>query len=170
MSLHKDLLNRRKCLHIYLNGTQSSDNICDYRYGNILNSEKCMNEKIDKPLVYENETQSGSELRMNLKDSPFLNENRLDCIDEDSEKLDFDFDPIYEIYKPNSENQYKDPTSYGDDNTKERYTEGNEFWNNPNKKDIDVNKKDNSDDFTKSAYERGKDFWNSLNKTIEFKK
>ena len=73
-------------------------------------------------------------------------------------------------YKPNSENQYKDPTSYGDDNTKERYTEGNEFWNNPNKKDIDVSKKDNSDDFTKSAYEKGKDFWNSLNKTIKFKK
>ncbi len=169
MSLHKDLLNRRKCLHIYLNDVQSPDNICDYRYGNILNSEKCMNEKIDKPLVYENKTQSESKLRMNLKDSHFLNENRLDSIDENSDKLDFDFNPIYEIYRPNSENQHKDPTSYGDDNTKERYTEGNEFWNNPNLKNIDVEKTDNSNNFTKSAYKRGRDFWNNLNKKIEFK-
>ena len=170
MSLHIDLLNRRKCLHIYLNGIQSADNICDYRYGNILNAEKCVNENIDTPLVYENKTQSISELRMNLKDSPFLIENRLDSIDENSDKLDFDFNKINEIYNPNSKNQYKDLTLYGDDNTKDRYIEGNEFWNNPNKQDIDVNKKDNGDDFTKSAYERGRDFWNSLNKTIEFKK
>ncbi len=168
MSMHKDLLNRRKCLHIYLNGTQSPDNICDYRYGSILNTEKCITED-NNPVIYENDTQSISELRMNFKENTVLNRNILESIDETSNELDFDFNPVYEIYNPNSKNQHKDLTSYGDDNTKERYTEGNEFWKNPNEKNTENEKTDNSNNFTKSAYKRGKDFWNNLNRKIEFK-
>ena len=134
MNTHKDIVNKRKCVHIYNNMAQTADNINEYRYGYAIES-------------YNNINMESKEVNDNLEvilETPLQSTNSGNYSKLYQDNLNF--------------NEHKDLKMFGNDDTKDMYDGGSKFWRNPNKDELKENK-NISTDSTKSTFEAGKEFW-----------
>ena len=134
MNTHKDIVNKRKCVHIYNNMAQTADNINEYRYGYAIES-------------YNNINMKSKEVNDNLEvvlETPLQSTNSGNYSKLYQDNLNFD--------------EHKDLKIFGNDDTKDMYDGGSKFWRNPNKDELKENK-NISTDSTKSTFEAGKEFW-----------
>lgn len=134
MNTHKDIVNKRKCVHIYNNMAQTADNINEYRYGYAIES-------------YNNINMESKEVNDNLEvilETPLQSTNSGNYSKLYQDNLSFDEDKSLKMF--------------GNDDTKDMYDGGSKFWRNPNKDELKENK-NISTDSTKSTFEAGKEFW-----------
>lgn len=145
MNTHKEIVNKRKCVHIYNSMEQTPDNINDYRYGSVLESYCNTPEELD-------EVNDESEV---LLETPLQSTNSGNSSQLYQDNLNF---------KGNEELKI-----FGNDDTKEIYDGSSKFWRNPNKDEL-KEMKNNSTDSTKSTFEAGKEFWENRPLISEKKK
>lgn len=134
MNTHKDIVNKRKCVHIYNNMEQTADNINEYRYGYAIESYNNINME-SKDVNGEPEI---------VLETPLQSTNSGNYSQLYQDNLNF--------------NEHKDLKMFGNDDTKDIYDGGSKFWRNPNKDELKENK-NISTDSTKSTFEAGKEFW-----------
>ena len=134
MNTHTDIVNRRKCVHIYNNMKQTADNINEYRYGYAIESYNNINME-SKDVNGEPEI---------VLETPLQSTNSGNYSKLYQDNLNFD--------------EHKDLKMFGNDDTKDMYDGGSKFWRNPNKDELKENK-NISTDSTKSTFEAGKKFW-----------
>ena len=134
MNTHTDIVNKRKCVHIYNNMVQTADNINEYRYGYAIES-------------YNN-------INMESKDVNGEPEIVLETPLQSTNSGNYS-----QLYKDNLNfNEHKDLKIFGNEDTRDMYDGGSKFWRNPNKDELKENK-NISTDSTKSTFEAGKEFW-----------
>ena len=134
MNTHTDIVNKRKCVHIYNNMVQTADNINEYRYGYAIESYNNINRE-------SKEINDNSEI---VLETPLQSTNSGNYSKLYQDNLNFD--------------EHKDLKMFGNEDTKDMYDGGSKFWRNPNKDELKENK-NISTDFTKSTFEAGKEFW-----------
>lgn len=134
MNTHTDIVNKRKCVHIYNNMVQTADNINEYRYGYAIESYNNINME-SKDVNGEPEI---------VLETPLQSTNSGNYSQLYQDNLNF--------------NEHKDLKMFGNDDTKDMYDGGSKFWRNPNKDELKENK-NISTDSTKSTFEAGKEFW-----------
>lgn len=134
MNTHTDIVNKRKCVHIYNNMVQTADNINEYRYGYAIESYNNINME-SKDVNGEPEI---------VLETPLQSTNSGNYSKLYQDNLNFD--------------EHKDLKMFGNENTKDMYDGGSKFWRNPNKDELKENK-NISTDSTKSTFEAGKEFW-----------
>ena len=134
MNTHTDIVNKRKCVHIYNNMVQTADNINEYRYGYAIESYNNINME-SKDVNGEPEI---------VLETPLQSTNSGNYSKLYQDNLNFD--------------EHKDLKMFGNDDTKDMYDGGSKFWRNPNKDELKENK-NISTDSTKSTFEAGKEFW-----------
>ena len=134
MNTHKDIVNKRKCVHIYNNMAQTADNINEYRYGYAIESYNNIN-------MESKEVNDNSEI---VLETPLQSTNSGNYSKLYQDNLNFD--------------EHKDLKMFGNEDTKDMYDGGSKFWRNPNKDELKENK-NISTDSTKSTFEAGKEFW-----------
>jgi len=134
MNSHKEIVTKRKCVHIYKNMDQTQDNINDYRYGSVLESYCNTIEELDEV---------NDEFEV-LLETPFQSTNSDNSSQLYQDNLNFQGNEEFKMF--------------GNNDTKEIYEGGSKFWSNPDKDELkDI--KNNSTDLTKSTFEAGKEFW-----------
>ena len=134
MNTHTDIVNKRKCVHIYNNMVQTADNINEYRYGYAIESYNNINME-SKDVNGEPEI---------VLETPLQSTNSGNYSKLYQDNLNFD--------------EHKDLKMFGNEDTKDMYDGGSKFWRNPNKDELKENK-NISTDSTKSTFEAGKEFW-----------
>ena len=134
MNTHTDIVNKRKCVHIYNNMVQTADNINEYRYGYAIESYNNINME-SKDVNGEPEI---------VLETPLQSTNSGNYSQLYQDNLNF--------------NEHKDLKMFGNEHTKYMYDGGSKFWRNPNKDELKENK-NISTDSTKSTFEAGKEFW-----------
>lgn len=134
MNTHTDIVNKRKCVHIYNNMVQTADNINEYRYGYAIESYNNINME-SKDVNGEPEI---------VLETPLQSTNSGNYSQLYQDNLNF--------------NEDKSLKMFGNDDTKDMYDGGSKFWRNPNKDELKENK-NISTDSTKSTFEAGKEFW-----------
>ena len=134
MNTHKDIVNKRKCVHIYNNMAQTADNINEYRYGYAIESYNNIN-------MESKDVNDNSEI---VLETPLQSTNSGNYSKLYQDNLNFD--------------EHKDLKMFGNEDTKDMYDGGSKFWRNPNKDELKENK-NISTDSTKSTFEAGKEFW-----------
>lgn len=134
MNTHTDIVNMRKCVHIYNNMGQTADNINEYRYGYAIESYNNIN-------MESKDVNDNSEI---VLETPLQSTNSGNYSKLYQDNLNFD--------------EHKDLKMFGNEDTKDMYDGGSKFWRNPNKDELKENK-NISTDSTKSTFEAGKEFW-----------
>ena len=134
MNTHTDIVNKRKCVHIYNNMVQTADNINEYRYGYAIESYNNINKE-------SKEINDNSEI---VLETPLQSTNSGNYSQLYQDNLNF--------------NEHKDLKIFGNEDTRDMYDGGSKFWRNPNKDELKENK-NISTDSTKSTFEAGKEFW-----------
>ena len=134
MNTHTDIVNKRKCVHIYNNMVQTADNINEYRYGYAIESYNNINME-SKDVNGEPEI---------VLETPLQSTNSGNYSKLYQDNLNFD--------------EHKDLKIFGNEDTRDMYDGGSKFWRNPNKDELKENK-NISTDSTKSTFEAGKEFW-----------
>ena len=132
MNNYRELVNRRRCIHLYTHAERCNE-IIEHRKGELISNT------MTQPSIVDFDD-SDEKLHELIQIS--LNESLKDRF----------------VLKQNSEKS-KEALSYGDEHTKESFTDGTLFWNGNMNKYHRTSKGNNSNMFTKKAFANGKAFW-----------